>query len=131
MTTNVLLVYPVPSEVSLGVHAVVGLDGRLRFGPDAEYLADRRRDYTVDEGHRAAFAAGVRRLLPAISEEELSPDMAGIRAKLQAPGEGPRDFVVAEEGSRGLPGLVNLVGIDSPGLTSCLALAAEVERLVG
>jgi L-2-hydroxyglutarate oxidase LhgO len=109
----------------------VGLDGRLRFGPDAEYLPDRRCDYTVDKSRRAAFAAGVRRLLPAVREDELEPDMAGIRAKLQAPGEGPRDFVVAEESGRGLPGLVNLVGIDSPGLTSSLALAAEVERLVG
>lgn len=125
------LVYPVPGEISLGLHAVVGLDGRLRFGPDAEHLPDRRPDYTVDEGKRAVFAAGVRRLLPAIREDELAPDMAGIRAKLQAPGEGFRDFVVAEESARGLPGLVNLVGIDSPGLTSALALAAEVERLVG
>jgi L-2-hydroxyglutarate oxidase LhgO len=77
------------------------------------------------------FAAGVRRLLPMIADEELTPDMAGIRAKLQAPGEGFRDFVVAEESGRGLPGLVNLVGIDSPGLTSSLAIAGEVERLVG
>ncbi|HET8645724.1 MAG TPA: FAD-dependent oxidoreductase, partial [Vicinamibacteria bacterium] len=105
--------------------------GRLRFGPDAEYLPDRRRDYGVDEGRRAAFAAGVRRLLPQIAEEELVPDMAGIRAKLQGPGQGFRDFVVAEEGARGRPGLVNLVGIDSPGLTSALAIAAEVEALIG
>jgi L-2-hydroxyglutarate oxidase LhgO len=125
------LVYPVPDPVSLGVHAVIGLDGRLRFGPDAEYLADRRCEYAVEAGRRPFFAAGARRLLPAIREDELVPDMAGIRAKLQAPGQGFRDFVVAEEGARGLPGLVNLVGIDSPGLTSALAIAAEVERLIG
>lgn len=124
------LVYPVPTRVSLGVHAVVGLDGRLRFGPDAELRADRRMDVTVDEQKRPAFAAAVRRLVPAIREEDLSPDIAGIRPKLQGPGEGFRDFVVAEESGRGLPGLVSLVGIDSPGLTSALAIAEEVGRLL-
>ena len=124
------LVYPVPGHVSLGVHAVVGLEGRLRFGPDAEYLPDRALDYAVAESKRPAFAASVRRLVPEIDEDDLSPDMAGIRPKLQAPGERPRDFVIAEETSRGLPGLVNLVGIDSPGLTSALAIADEVARLL-
>src|SRR5205085_547717 len=109
------LVYPVPGHVSLGVHAVVGLEGRLRFGPDAEYLPDRRRDYGVDEGKRKAFGDSVRRLVPEIADDDLAPDMAGIRPKLQAPGEGFRDFVIAEESARGLSGLVNLVGIDSPG----------------
>ena len=125
------LVYPVPGHVSLGVHAVVGLEGRLRFGPDAEYLPDRRRDYGVDEGKRKAFGDSVRRLVPEIADDDLAPDMAGIRPKLQAPGEGFRDFVIAEESARGLSGLVNLVGIDSPGLTSALAIADEVARLLG
>jgi L-2-hydroxyglutarate oxidase LhgO len=124
------LVYPVPTHVSLGVHAVLGLDGRLRFGPDAELLPERRMDVAVDEAKRAAFAAAVSRLVPAIGEEDLSPDIAGIRPKLQGPGEGFRDFVVAEESARGLPGLVSLVGIDSPGLTSSPAIAEEVERLL-
>ena len=91
------LVYPVPTPVSLGIHAVLGLDGRLRFGPDADHLPERRLDVTVDEGKRAAFGQGVRRLVPAIDDDDLTPDLAGIRAKLQAPGEGFRDFVVAEE----------------------------------
>ena len=124
------LVYPVPGHVSLGVHAVIGLEGRLRFGPDAEYLADRALDYRVDESKRAAFAASVRRLVPELTDDDLSPDMAGIRPKLQAPGQGVRDFVIAEESARELPGLVNLVGIDSPGLTAALAIADEVARLV-
>jgi L-2-hydroxyglutarate oxidase LhgO len=124
------LVYPAPGPVSLGVHAVLGLDGRLRFGPDAEYLPARVLDYRVDEGLAPAFAEAVRRLVPAVTEAELTPDIAGIRAKLQGPGEGFRDFVIAEESARGRPGLVNLVGIDSPGLTSALAIAAEVERLL-
>ncbi len=124
------LVYPVPTPVHLGVHAVLGLDGRLRFGPDADHLPDRRPDFTVDEGRRAAFGAEVRRLVPGIADADLTPDLAGIRARLQAPGEGFRDFVVAEESGRGLPGLVNMVGIDSPGLTSSLALAEVVDHLL-
>jgi L-2-hydroxyglutarate oxidase LhgO len=124
------LVYPLPDPVTLGVHAVLGLDGRLRFGPDAEHLPTRRADYVVDESRRAAFGEAVRRLVPEIADEDLSPDIAGIRAKLQGPGEGFRDFVVREEAGRGLPGLVSLVGIDSPGLTSALAIAEEVDRLL-
>jgi L-2-hydroxyglutarate oxidase LhgO len=124
------LVYPVPTPVHLGIHAVLGLDGRLRFGPDAHHVPERHLDFTVDEGRRAAFGADVRRLVPDIADDDLTPDLAGIRARLQAPGEGFRDFVVAEESGRGLPGLVNMVGIDSPGLTSSLSLAEAVDRLL-
>ena len=124
------LVYPTPTHVSLGIHAILGLDGRLRFGPDADHLPDRRPDYAVDEAKRTSFGAAVRRLLPQIGDDDLAPDVAGIRAKLQGPGDGFRDFVVAEEAARGRPGLVSLVGIDSPGLTSALAIAEEVERLL-
>ncbi len=124
------LVYPVPLRFSLGVHAVLGLEGRLRFGPDADHLPERRPDYAVDESKRPAFAAAVRRLVPAIDAQDLTPDIAGIRPKLQGPGDGFRDFVVAEESARGLPGFVNLIGIDSPGLTSATAIAEEVERLL-
>ena len=69
--------------------------GRTKFGPDAEYLPDRALDYRVDESKRAIFGASVRRLLPTIADDDLAPDLAGIRAKLQGPGEGFRDFVVA------------------------------------
>jgi len=124
------LVYPVPTRVSLGVHAVLGLDGRVRFGPDADHLPDRRLDFSVDEAKRPAFGAAVRRIVPAIADEDLTPDIAGIRPKLQAPGQGFRDFVIAEEKARGLPGFVNLVGIESPGLTTALAIAEEVGRLL-
>lgn len=125
------LVYPVPGPASLGTHAVVGLDGRLRFGPDIEYQTDRRLDYRVDESRRAGFGEAVRRLVPAIRDEDLEPDIAGMRAKLQGPGETPRDFVIAEESARRLPGLVNLVGIDSPGLTCSPAIAEHVAALLG
>jgi L-2-hydroxyglutarate oxidase LhgO len=124
------LVYPVPGHISLGTHALLGLDGRLRFGPDAEYLPHHQFDYGVDESRRAAFGEAVRQLVPAIEDTDLEPDIAGIRAKLQGPGESFRDFVIAEENERGLPGLVSLIGIDSPGLTSAPAIAEEVSRLI-
>jgi L-2-hydroxyglutarate oxidase LhgO len=123
------LVYPLPSNESLGVHAVLGIDGRIRFGPDIDYLPERIADYAVDETRRAAFAASVRRWLPDLHDEELSPDIAGIRPKLQAPGEPVRDFVIREETDRGLAGLINLLGIDSPGLTAALAIAQHVAAL--
>jgi L-2-hydroxyglutarate oxidase LhgO len=125
------LVYPVPGSVSLGVHAVLGLDGRLRFGPDAEFLDGRALDYGVAEGKRAAFGAAVRRLVPGVRDEDLEPDIAGIRPKLQGPGEPARDFAIREESERGLPGLVNLIGIESPGLTAALAIAEHVEEKIG
>jgi L-2-hydroxyglutarate oxidase LhgO len=123
------LVYPVPGAVSLGVHALVDVAGRTKFGPDAEYLPDRTLDYRVDESRRAAFARSVAKLVPAIGEADLEPDTSGIRPKLQAPGGPPRDFVIREESDRGRPGLVSLVGIDSPGLTSAPAIARYVESL--
>ena len=125
------LVYPVPGPVSLGIHAVLDLAGRLKFGPDVEYLADRRLDYGVDETKRATFGEAIRRMLPSVRDEDLHPDMSGIRAKLQGPGDTFRDFVIAEESGRGLPGFVNLVGIDSPGLTSALAIAEHVAGFFG
>ena len=124
------LVYPVPGTHSLGVHVVLDLAGRLRFGPDVEYLAERAQDYAVDPAKRHAFAEGVRRLYPQVTDDELEPDMAGIRPKLQAPGGAFRDFVIADESARGLPGLTNLIGIESPGLTAAPGVAEQVLRTI-
>ena len=95
----------------------------------AEFI-DRVQDYRVAEEKRAAFAKGVRRLVPEITNDDLAPDISGIRPKVQAPGEPMRDFIIREESDRGLPGLVNLIGIESPGLTSCLAIAKHVEAML-
>lgn len=124
------LVYPVPAKESLGVHVVLDIGGRLRFGPDAEYLDGRELDYRVDPTRRAAFGAAARRLLPDIRDEDLEPDISGIRPKLQGRGERARDFVIAEETDRSLPGFYNLVGIESPGLTAAPAIAEHVAALV-
>ncbi len=124
------LVYPVPTNTSLGVHVVIDLGGRLRFGPDVEYLKERVADYRVDETRRDRFAESARRLLPFLKNEDLTPDMSGIRPKLQGKGEPFRDFVIREESDRGLPGFVNLIGIESPGLTASPAIARRVASLL-
>jgi L-2-hydroxyglutarate oxidase LhgO len=124
------LVYPVPTKDSLGVHALLDLGGRLKFGPDVEYLSDRGLDYRIDESKRHAFAESVRHILPNIRDEDLTPDMCGIRPKLQVEGGPARDFIISEESGKGLSGLVNLIGIDSPGLTASPAIAKYVSRIV-
>ena len=122
------LVYPVPSPVHLGAHAVLGLDGGLRIGPNS--VPGVLGDYSVDPSHEAEFFAKASRFLPFLEPGDLTPDMAGIRPKLYRLGEPFRDFVIREEASRGLAGMVTLVGMESPGLTACLAVAKEVERLL-
>jgi L-2-hydroxyglutarate oxidase LhgO len=122
------LVYPVPSGPGLGVHATVGLDGRIRLGPDAEYVSEPRFD--VDSAKAEGFARLAGRFLPGLRAEWLTPDFAGVRARLAAPGEPFRDFAIAEESAHGLPGWVDLVGIESPGLTAAAAIAEEVVELL-
>lgn len=122
------LVYPVPAGAGLGVHATLDLGGRLRFGPDAEYVATER--YDVDPAKAERFAASAQRWLPSLEAGWLAPDYAGIRPKLAGPGEGFRDFVIREESAAGLPGLVTLLGIESPGLTASLAIGDEVAALL-
>jgi len=124
------LVYPVPApkHEGLGVHATIDLGGRVRFGPDVEYVDGI--DYRVDEGKRDTFHASILTYLPLLAKESLNPDMSGIRPKLQGPGEDIRDFVIREESRLGLPGWVNLIGIESPGLTACLAIARRVAGMV-
>jgi len=124
------LVYPLPSNEGLGIHALVDLGGRLKFGPDLEYLSDRRLDYAVSEAKRKPFADAIRRIVPSIADEDIMPDMSGIRPKLQRKGEKPKDFVIVHERQRGLEGFVNLIGIESPGLTASPAIARYVERLL-
>lgn len=122
------LIYPTPTAISLGIHTRLRLDGTLALGPNAFYISEI--DYSVDENHKVDFWHSVRDFLPFIAIEDLSPEMAGIRPKLQAEGEGFRDFVIKEESKRGLPGLINLVGIDSPGLTAALAIAEYVSAMI-
>ncbi|MBC7542641.1 MAG: NAD(P)/FAD-dependent oxidoreductase [Candidatus Sericytochromatia bacterium] len=126
------LIYPVPAPqtVGLGVHVTLDLAGQLRLGPDVEYLKERRQDYLVDERRRDSFHEAVSRYLIGVAPEDLTVDQAGIRPKLQGPGQPARDFVIAEESARGLPGWVNLIGIESPGLTCAPVIADRVAALL-
>lgn len=123
------LIYPVPSEVSLGIHVVLDKTGRIRLGPDAEYI-EKRINYDVDPSKKTLFYNSVKEFLPFINEDDLSPDMAGIRPKLQGPKEDFRDFVIRNEKDKGYLGFINLIGIDSPGLTASPAIAKYVQRII-
>jgi len=123
-----LLVRPVPSPGRSDTQVVLDLEDRLKLGPGAETV--ERIHYDVDPSHRGEFFRQGRRLLPFLEEEDLSPEAAGIQPRLQPLGEAIRDFVIREESDRGLDGLVNLVGIDSPGLSACLTIAETVEGLL-
>lgn len=116
------LIYPVPEAAGLGVHVTVDLGGAARFGPDVEWVK-RPDDYDVDPARAEAFYAAVRKYWPELADGALLPGYAGIRPKLQAPGEPAEDFVIQGAAAHGVPGLVNLYGIESPGLTASLALA--------
>ncbi|GIW06218.1 MAG: dehydrogenase [Dehalococcoidia bacterium] len=115
----------------LGVHATRGVDGRVRLGPDVEYLSGRSEQYGVRRGTAESFYESARRFLPFLEPDDVTPESAGIRPRLAAAREAFADFVIAEESARGLPGWINLVGIESPGLTCALPIADEVARLVG
>jgi len=120
------LVYPMPEAAGLGVHVTLDLDGRARFGPDVEWID--RIDYDVDASRASSFYSAIRSYYPDLADNALEPAYTGIRPKLQAPGNPPEDFVIQGPETHGIPGLVNLFGIESPGLTSSLAIADEVAK---
>ncbi|MEX0941764.1 MAG: NAD(P)/FAD-dependent oxidoreductase [Pseudomonadales bacterium] len=122
------LIYPVPekSGAGLGVHATIDLGGQVRFGPDVEYV--ETEDYTVSIDRLEQYYEAVRRYFPGLLDGQLEPGYVGIRPKLQGPKDPPRDFVIQCEEDHGVPGYVQLFGIESPGLTSSMAIADHVCR---
>ena len=118
-----------PQAGGLGVHLTLDLAGQARFGPDVQWV-DRADDWLVDPARGDAFYAEVRRYWPGLPDGALHPGYAGIRPKLSAPHAGARDFMIQGPAEHGVPGLVNLFGIESPGLTSSLAIAQHVVQLL-
>ena len=118
------LIYPVPEPGGLGVHVTLDLAGQTRFGPDVEWV--ERISYEVDPRRAERFYAAIRRYWPALPDGALAPGYAGIRPKISGPQEPAADFLVQGPTEHGVPGLVNLFGIESPGLTASLSLAASV-----
>lgn len=128
------LIYPMPQVGGLGVHLTLDLAGKARFGPDVEWLAPglspEQLDYRVDAQRAPAFAAEVRRYWPGLPEGALQPAYSGVRPKLSGPGEAAADFRIEGPAEHGLPGLVQLLGMESPGLSSCLAVAERASELL-
>lgn len=127
------LVYPVPVEGGLGVHLTLDLAGQARFGPDVEWLGDRTEpvDYAVDPVRADSFYGAVRAYWPGLPDGALVPAYSGVRPKLSGPGQPQADFLIQGPEAHGIDGLVNLFGIESPGLTSCLAIADRVASELG
>ncbi|HWI12289.1 MAG TPA: FAD-dependent oxidoreductase, partial [Burkholderiaceae bacterium] len=127
------LIYPIPEEAGLGVHLTLDLAGQARFGPDVEWISPATPDaidYRVDAQRAAAFEAEIRRYWPGLPAGALQPAYSGVRPKLQGEGAAAQDFVLQGPAEHGLAGLLNLYGIESPGLTASLALAdAALSRL--
>ena len=122
------LIYPVPVDGGLGVHLTLDLGGQAKFGPDVEWIDTI--DYTVDPRRAQSFYVEIREYWPELPDGALQPAYAGIRPKLSGPGEPARDFVIDGPAQHGLDGLINLFGIESPGLTACLAIGAMAAALV-
>jgi L-2-hydroxyglutarate oxidase LhgO len=122
-----MLVYPVPQGPGLGIHLTPDLGGSIRLGPNAYYV--NGINYEVESSEKE-FRGDVERFLPSIRERQIMPDSSGIRPKLQGPGDGFRDFVIRHEADRGLFGFVNLVGIESPGLTAAPAIGKFVLGII-
>ena len=121
------LIYPVPEAAGLGVHLTLDLGMQARFGPDVQWVD--APDYDVDPGRAAAFYAEIRRYWPALRDGALLPAYAGVRPKIQAPGEPARDFMITGPRDHGIPGVINLFGIESPGLTGSLSIGRQVAEM--
>ncbi|WP_199054433.1 NAD(P)/FAD-dependent oxidoreductase [Aquitalea sp. ASV15] len=121
------LIYPLPEAGGLGCHLTLDLAGQARFGPDVEWIDGV--DYRLDPARAAAFYHSIRRWWPQLADDALQPAYAGVRPKLVGPGMADADFVIQGPAEHGVAGLINLYGIESPGLTSCLALAEAVTAL--
>ncbi|WP_309678430.1 NAD(P)/FAD-dependent oxidoreductase [Polaromonas sp.] len=123
------LIYPVPEAAGLGVHLTIDLGGQAKFGPDVQWV-EAPDDLVVDPARGDGFYAEVRKYWPGLQDGALIPAYAGIRPKIQAQGEPAKDFLIQGPAQHGVPGLVNLFGIESPGLTSALAIGDYVSRLL-
>jgi L-2-hydroxyglutarate oxidase LhgO len=126
------LVYPVPYQnmEGIGIHVTIDMGGGVKLGPDVKYLESNIYDYKLTASKQEAFYNSAKKFLPFLELDDIAPEMAGIRPKIQKPGEPLRDFYIMEETNRGYPGFINLIGIESPGLTSSIAIAKYVNGMI-
>lgn len=121
------LIYPINSKDGLGIHLTYDLDGCIKFGPDVSWIHEK--EYGFDDGIKEKFVLAIKRYWPGLNPEKLMPDYIGIRPKIYGPSEKPVDFLIQTSEAHGIKGLVNLFGIESPGLTSAMAIAKKVESV--
>ena len=126
------LIYPVPhtNMEGIGIHVTIDMGGGVKLGPDVTYLESNVYDYHVDPSKQESFWRSAKKFLPFLEYDDIAPEMAGIRPKTQKKGEPIHDFYIMEESCRGNPGFINLIGMESPGMTSCLSIANYVNRLI-
>jgi L-2-hydroxyglutarate oxidase LhgO len=126
------LIYPVPHQnmEGIGVHVTIDMGGGVKLGPDVKYLESNVLDYKLTPSKQEAFFKSAKKFLPFLEFDDITPEMAGIRPKTQKPGEPQRDFYIMEESKRGCPGFINLIGMESPGLTASIAIADYVNQLI-
>ena len=126
------LIYPVPhpNMEGIGIHVTIDMGGGVKLGPDVKYLESNVFDYKLTISKQEAFFKSAKKFLPFLEFDDLAPEMAGIRPKIQKPGEPQRDFYIEEESRRGYPGFINLIGMESPGLTSSISIAKYVNNLI-
>lgn len=126
------LIYPVPHQnmEGIGVHVTIDMGGGVKLGPDVKYLESNVFDYKLTPSKKEVFYESAKKFLPFLEPDDITPEMAGIRPKIQKPGEPQRDFYIMEESKRGYPGFINLIGMESPGLTASIAIADYVNHLI-
>jgi L-2-hydroxyglutarate oxidase LhgO len=126
------LIYPVPhpNMEGIGIHVTVDMAGGVKLGPDVNYLESNVYDYKLSPYKQEVFYRSAKKFLPFLEYDDIAPEMAGIRPKIQKPGEPLRDYYIKEESNRGFPGFINLIGMESPALTSSLAIAKYVYSLI-
>jgi L-2-hydroxyglutarate oxidase LhgO len=126
------LIYPVPVHnlEGIGIHVTIDIVGGVKLGPDVTYLQSNVYDYRVDPSKQEAFFRSARKFLPFLELDDITPEMAGIRPKIQKPGNPVRDYYISEESRRGFPGFINLIGMESPALTSSIAIGNYICQLV-
>lgn len=126
------LIYPVPHHnmEGIGIHVTIDMGGGVKLGPDVKYLESNIYDYRLTPSKQEAFWLSARKFLPFLEFDDITPEMAGIRPKIQKPGEPLRDYYIMEESGKGFPGFINLIGMESPALTSSLSIAKYVNNLI-
>jgi L-2-hydroxyglutarate oxidase LhgO len=126
------LIYPVPHQnmEGIGIHVTIDMGGGVKLGPDVKYLDSNVYDYKVTESRQEDFYKSAKKFLPFLEIDDIAPEMAGIRPKIQKPGDPQKDFYIREESNRGFPGFINLIGMESPGLTSSISIANYVNGLI-